>query len=273
MQLKDAVIILTGASRGIGVAIAEDLAREGCHLVLAARSREKLEEVAGRVRAAGGRATVVPTDVSAPGDREALIDAAEAAGPVVALINNAGIEIPIAVLDLTAEEVQRIIAVNLTAAIELSRLAARRMVPRGRGVIVNLSSMSGKSPTPYNAIYCASKFGLNGFTASLRIELTGTGVSCGVVCPSFVGDAGMWIDSGTPAPSLMPEVPMSRVVAAVRRVMGGAGEVLVTPTPVRPLLALGQMLPGIDRPLLRTMGVLDMMRERADALAREWGRR
>jgi len=273
VELRDAVIILTGASRGIGVHIAEDLARAGAHLVLAARSRDKLEAVAEKVRAAGGQATVVPTDVSRAADRAALLAAAEAVGPVAALINNAGIELPIAVVDLEAEEVERILAVNLLGAIELTRITVKAMIPRGRGSVVMVSSMSGKSPTPYNAIYTASKFGLNGFTASLRLELEGTGVSCGTVCPGFVADAGMWSDSETAAPALLPPVPLERVVRGVRRVLNGAGEVLVMPIPVRPLLALGQLFPSIDGLVLRWLGVLGIFRERAAELAAERAQR
>ena len=89
--------------------------------------------------------------------------------------------------------------------------------------------MSGKSPTPYNAIYSATKYALNGFVASLALELEGSGVHVGTVCPSFVADAGMWADSGVQAPTLMKEVPLNQVLKAVKAVLSGSTtEVLVT---------------------------------------------
>lgn len=261
------VVILTGASRGIGVAIADALAREGAHLVLAARDEAGLRAVADRVRSLGGAATICPCDVSLPADRERLLATAEGVGPLRVLINNAGIEVPVAVVDHTAEDVERTIAINLTAPIQLTRAALPGMIARKDGVVVTVSSMSGKSPTPYNAIYTATKHGVNGFTASLRLELKGTGVHAGVVCPSFVADAGMWHDTGVQAPAMLREVPLDRVVAGVRRVIDGAPEVLVTPTPVRPLLALGQLFPSLDGAMLRGLGVLDVLKERARATA------
>ena len=135
---------------------------------------------------------------------------------------------------------------NLAAPIELTRLVLPGMLERRRGAIVNVSSMSGKVATPYNAIYAATKHGLNGFTKSLRLELQGSGVHVGVVCPSFVADTGMWADTGQRAPALMREVKPEKVVRAVFAVLNGAGEVLVTPGPIRPLLVLREMFPSIE---------------------------
>lgn len=262
MDLKNAVVVLTGASRGIGVNIARDLGKAGAHVILAARNAEKLEAVATQVVELGGKATCVPTDVSSPSDRKALLQAAEAIGPIDVLINNAGIEYAISVMDHTAGEVEKQLAVNLHAPIELTRAVLPNMVKRGRGAIVQVSSMSGKSPTPYNAIYSATKYGLNGFTASLRIELEGTGVTAGVVCPSFV-DTGMWRDSGATPPKMMKEVTGDSVAVAVRKVIDGQAEVLVTPNPVKPLLAIAQFFPDLQQTVLGWMGVTDTLKERA----------
>jgi short-subunit dehydrogenase len=257
------VVVITGASRGIGVAIARDLAPRSEHVVLAARDAAGLEAAAAEVKALGAAVTVVPCDVTRSEDRARLLAAADAAGPVDVLVNNAGIEITIAVLDQTEADVERQIEVNLLSPLLLTRSFAQGMVSRGKGAIVQISSMSGKSPTPYNAIYTATKHGLNGFTASLRIELEGTGVHAGVVCPSFIAETGMWHDTGVKAPMAMREVSPAKVVAAVNRVIAGSGEVLVTPGPIRPLLAFGQLFPGLDSPLLKMIGVLDALKERA----------
>mmetsp|Transcript_15021 Transcript_15021/g.36063 ORF Transcript_15021/g.36063 Transcript_15021/m.36063 type:complete len:275 (+) Transcript_15021:134-958(+) len=262
INLQGKVIVLTGASRGIGAKIAEDLGRQGAHLVLAARDIQNLQKVALTVEAVGGKASLVACDVSKASDRTQLLEKAMEQGPIDVLINNAGIEDPVAVLDLLPEEVEAQITVNLQAPIELTRLVLPQMIERHEGCIVNISSMSGKTATPYNAIYAATKHGLNGFTSSLRIELKGSGVNAGVVCPSFV-DAGMWADSGASAPALMKVVSAAAVVKGVQKVMEGKGEVLVTPSPVRPLLALGQLMPFLEPAVMNWMGVTAALRERA----------
>lgn len=258
--------MLTGASRGIGRRIALDWASHGAHLVLFARNADALASVSREVKAAGGTATCVAGDVRDPSDRDRLVSTAEADGPVDVLVHNAGIERPVALTDRTDDDIEREIGVNLTAPIHLTRRLLPAMVERGQGAIVMVSSMSGKTPTPYNSIYAATKHGLNGFASSLRIELADTGVHVGVVCPSFVAEAGMWADTGVKAPRWLPEVPLDRVVAGVRRAAEGAPEVLVTPSPVRPLLALAQLWPRIDGMMLRTMGVVDALRSRARGL-------
>jgi short-subunit dehydrogenase len=269
MRMK--VGILTGASRGIGVPIARHLASRVEQLVIAARDEAGLAATASLVEAAGARAIPVVVDVSLAADRERLVATASALGPIDLLVNNAGIEVAAAVVDQRADDIERQVAVNLLAPIHLTRAVLPAMIARRAGCVVMVSSMSGKSPTPYNAIYTATKHGLNGFTASLRIELADTGVHAGVVCPSFVADAGMWSDSGVKAPWLMSEVSLQAVVDGVERVIGGAGEVLVTPTPVRPLLALGQLFPGLDGPMLRRLGVLDALRDRARVITERRG--
>lgn len=267
VELAGRVVVLTGASRGIGALIARDLGAKGAHLVLAARDRAGLDAVAAQVREAGGQATVVCCDLCSEADRERLIETARAVGPIEVLVNNAGIEIPVAVVDHTPGEVERTVAVNLLAPIDLTRRVLPEMVAQGRGAVVMISSMSGKSPTPYNAVYTATKHGLNGFTASVRIEVEGTGVNLGVVCPSFVAEAGMWSDTGVKAPALLREVAPEKVVRGVHKVLGGASEVLVTPGPIRPLLALGQLFPWIDAPFLRWLGVLEVLKQRARVTA------
>ncbi|MDP2316842.1 MAG: SDR family NAD(P)-dependent oxidoreductase [Pseudomonadota bacterium] len=263
MNLANQIVLLTGASRGIGVAIARDLGKAGAHVVLTARDLAGLERVAAEVRVAGGKATVVAADVSTAEGRATIVTALDAVGPVLAFVSNAGLEVPTAVHEQTHAQIEKQIAVNLTGPILLTRALLPGMIARGKGAIALVSSMSGKSPTPFNAIYSATKHGLNGFASSLRIELDGTGVHAGVVCPSFVAEAGMWHDTGLAAPGMMREVPLAKVVAAVRAVLGGKGEVLVTPSPVRPLLALAQLIPGLDGPVLRALGVMTTLKSRA----------
>lgn len=265
--MSSKVVVVTGASRGLGVSIAEDLAQDGGVLVLAARDEAGLRATAAKVEARGARAVVVPCDVAVEADRARLVAESEALGPVSVLVNNAGVEVPMALIDQTEADIEKQVRVNLLGPIHLTRAFLPGMLANKHGQIVMISSMAGKSPTPYNTLYSATKYGLNGFTSSLRIELEGTGVRVGSVCPSFVSEAGMWSDGGLAAPAALREVPPSAVVRGVRRVLGGKGEVLVTPGPVRPMLALGQFFPSVDGPILKMMGVLKVLRVHAEQTA------
>jgi short-subunit dehydrogenase len=259
--LKGKRALVTGASRGIGVYIARVLAKEGIELVLSARDTAKLESVASECRGLGVSVAVIAADVSRAADRMSMLSEA---GRIDILINNAGIEIPKALSDQTAEQVRAQIETNLIAPIELTRAALPAMLERKSGVIVNISSMSGKGATPFNSVYAATKHGLNGFTSSLRAEIHGSGVHVGVVCPGFVSEAGMWVKSNLTAPAAMKEVSPDQVARAVLRVIRGAPEELVAPGPMRPLLALRELIPGLEGRMLRTMGITKVLSARAD---------
>jgi short-subunit dehydrogenase len=260
-QLKGTRALVTGASRGLGVYIARGLAKEGIELLLVARDENKLSSVAEECRALGVTVRVLGADVCRAEERQRLV---QQAGDLDILVNNAGIEITRSLVDQSEDDVRRQIETNLVAPIELTRLFLPGMIARGRGVVVNVSSMSGKGATPYNSVYAATKHGLNGLSSSLDAELHGTGVHVGVVCPSFVAEAGMWADTGQTAPAAMKEVPPERVAKAVIRVIRGDAEVLVTPTPVRPLLALRALAPSIEGPLMRAMGITKVLAARAN---------
>lgn len=260
-ELKGKRALLTGASRGLGVYIARGLAAEGVDLVLSARDAAKLEGTAEACRRAGVSVTLCAADVCSAEDREQML---REAGAIDILVNNAGVELARRLQDQTADEVRAQIETNLVAPIELTRAVLPDMIARGAGVVVNVSSMSGKASTPYNSVYAATKHGLCGMSSSLDIELHGTGVHVGVVCPGFVADAGMWADQGLEAPAMMREVPPERVADAVLRVIRGETEVLVTPGPMRPLLALRALLPGIEGHMMRAMGIAKVLARRAD---------
>lgn len=261
-KLKGKRALVTGASRGIGVYIARAFAKEGIDLVLAARDVAKLDAVAAECRGLGVAVRVLAADVSRAADRLHLI--AEA-GNIDILVNNAGIEITKALASQTEEDVRAQIETNLIAPIELTRAALPAMLSKKSGIIVNVSSMAGKGATPFNAVYSATKHGLNGFTASLRAELQGSGVHAGVVCPGFVSEAGMWAKTGMSAPASMREVTPDQVVRGVMRVLDGAPEVLVAPGPMRPLLALRELAPSIEGRILRTMGITKVLAARAES--------
>jgi short-subunit dehydrogenase len=256
--------LVTGASRGLGAHIAKMLAARGAELVLSARDASMLEEMARACEREGAKVQTIAADLARADDRARLIDEA---GELDILINNAGIEVTVAFTEQTPADIEAQLAINLAAPLDLTARVLPQMIERKRGVIVNLSSMSGKSPTPYNSVYTATKHALCGFSMTLGIELRGTGVHVGTVCPSFVADAGMWADHGVKAPKLMREVRPERVSKAVLKVIGGAQEVLVTPGPVRPLLALGQLFPSATRRFLSLLGVTPVLAQRAEVSA------
>jgi len=251
-DLRGKRVLLTGASRGLGRVVARALAREGAELVLTARDRGRLDAVAAECREHGAGAAVVVADVSRAEDRARLI---EQAGIVDVLVNNAAAERTVRFSEACEADVDDLVRTNLDAPLHLCRLVLPGMVARGSGVIVNVSSLSGKTATPFEAVYTATKYGLNGFTAALAMELEGTGVHAGVVCPGFVAEAGMWADTGARPPPGMREVRPAKVARAVLSVIRGAREVLVASLPMRPYLALVQLIPGLEPRVVRATGV------------------
>jgi short-subunit dehydrogenase len=268
-NVRGATAILTGASRGIGPYIAKVLAAEGVNLALAARDTTKLNDTRITCEHLGVRAIAVGCDVTSTPDLRRLIETAERElGPIDILVNNAGVEIPGTLWELSDEEADGILETNLHAPIRLTRLVLPGMLERKRGAIVHVSSMAGKSGAPYNAMYSATKFALQGLNESMQFELEGTGVHMGTVCPGFVADAGMWVNRGGAAPRFVQAVSPEKVARAVLKVIRGDLEALVMPGPFRPLLALNTLFPGLQRPLVKRLGVTEAMRgTRGDAPA------
>jgi short-subunit dehydrogenase len=183
--------VITGASGGIGAGIARRLGAEGHRLVLAARRRPELEEVAADAERAGSpRAIAVPTDVTARAAVEALSDRAIAEfGGYDVWINNAGRGITRSVLDLTSEDVDEIMAINVKSALFGMQIAARHFLARGSGHIINVSSFLGRVPMAlHRSAYNAAKAALNSLTANLRVELRerSPGVHVTLVMPGMV---------------------------------------------------------------------------------------
>ena len=261
-ELRNKNAVLTGASRGIGPYIARALAEEGVNLALAARSALELEAVAAELAALGARAVAIPADVSDDAARRSLLQQAEAQlGPVDILVNNAGIEQVYSFAKQAPEEIARIINTNLVGSLLLTRQALPGMLERRRGHIVTIASLAGKRGMAYIATYSATKAGLIEWTGALRAELEGTGVSASVICPGFVADAGMFAGYGRKAPRLAGTVPPARVAqAVVRAIRNDRGEVIVSPSPIRPLLALNTAAPGLGAAIVRRMGVVRFFR-------------
>lgn len=272
-DLAGANAIVTGASRGLGVRIARALADRGVDLALAARSTDQLEAVRTDLVGRGVKVVAIETDVRDPRQRQQLVDRAEAElGALDILVNNAGIEANAVFHESDPDEATRIVDVNLTAAMLLTRLVLPGMLERGRGHVVNVSSLAGKSGTPHEAAYSASKFGLVGLTQALRSEYVDEPVGFSVVCPGFVAGEGMYarveaegVEPPRSVGKTTPDKVARAVIDAIRR---DRPEVLVTPTPVRPLLVLATALPGSHAPLIKAMGINRMLRRAADTEAR-----
>lgn len=184
MDLKDRVVIVTGASEGIGQALARLFAAQGAKLVLAARSEEKLN---GLARSLGEENTlVVPTDVTQFDQVDRLVArAAEHFGGIDILVNNAGLGLYGSVEETKWENLRWLWEVNFFGAVRAIQ-AALPHLRRRRGAVVNISSVAGKLSLPFMGAYCATKFALNALSNSLRMELAGTGVRVLVICPGRV---------------------------------------------------------------------------------------
>lgn len=183
-QLIDRIAVITGASTGIGKGIAIAYAAEGAKVVLAARSREKLEAVAGEIRSAGGTALVVPTNVTLEED---VIDlfrrTLEVFGRVDILVNCAGITNRSPTDELSLEAWKNVLDVNLNGAFLCSREALRIMKRQRSGRIINIGSISAKMPRPHTAPYTTSKFALEGLTRSLALDARDYGIAVSILHP------------------------------------------------------------------------------------------
>ena len=258
-DLRGTTAIVTGASRGIGVYIAKALAEEGVNLSLTARSGTELEQVRVQIESLGVAAIATVGDVTNAEDRARLLERTEAElGPLDILVNNAGIDIVRRFHEAPESDFLDTLRINLEAPMLLTRAVVPGMLERGRGHVVNISSGAGKVGVPGEAAYCASKHGLVGFTNALRAEYERTNVNFSVVCPGLVSDVGMahrWEEAGVKAPriagSSTPEKVAAVTVSCIKR---NRSEVLVNTPPVRPLIVLANIAPGITPFLLRKLG-------------------
>ena len=238
MQIRGTTGILTGASRGLGLYIAEALARKGANLALAARSAEDLEITAKKLRGFGVDVITVPTDVTKKSDLRTLVKrTTDELGPIDLLVNNAGIEGMVPFGEMEISHIEQILTTNLVALELLTRLVVPGMTERRRGHIVNIASMAGKSAVPYNTVYSSSKHGVIGFSWSLRAELRPHNVGVSAVCPGFVSEAGMFTEWRKEDPPKMtkavtPESVADATIKAIEKnraevsVIAGAGKVV-----------------------------------------------
>jgi hypothetical protein len=258
MKLRDRVAIVTGASGGIGKAIAELFVREGARVVLAARSEDKLRELAARL--GEERSLVAPTDVAVPEQADNLVQrAVERFGGLDIVVNNAGFGLYAPCHEMNWEHFRRMWEVNFFGAVRLA-LAALPHLRQRRGAVVNISSVAGKIPLPYMGAYCASKFALNTISSVMRMELKQAGVRVVTVLPGRVATQ-FHITAYRDGQNL-PEVFKRRGTAGVsaekvaqvtlNALLSGKREVVV-PWRLRIPMALRALMPGIAEAVLSRM--------------------
>src|SRR2546426_4639324 len=171
MQLKDARVIITGASQGIGQAVALEFSRRGARVALAARSEPALDEVATEVRGHGGEAIVIPTDVTIPAQVERMTrETIRALGGIDVLVNNAGVGLNATIADAEAADVEALFRLNVLAAASTIRSVIPIMRAQQVGLIINISSVAGRIVVPRIGYYSASKFALTAIGDALRME-------------------------------------------------------------------------------------------------------
>jgi len=219
MELGNRVVLVTGAGRGIGRAIAHAFAAEGAHVALMGRTKKNLLEVQKELKPTGVKTVVLPGDVSDEGTVSRCVAAAEQAlGPIDVLVNNAGIFAQAPLEHLDALVFDRILAVNLRGPFLMSRAVLPGMKSRRRGHIVNISSTAGKRGFAGGSAYCASKFGLVGLSESMRYDARTHDVRVTCVFPSTVAtdlvrESGLNFDS---ARAILPDDIAHAVVSVVR---------------------------------------------------------
>jgi len=245
MQWQGTTTVITGASRGIGRAVALAAAAKGARVGLIARDKADLEAVLDET---GGRGAIAVADVAAPEAIAAAIYALETTlGPVDVLVANAGIGAYGAFADTTADEIERIVRVNVLGTAHAIRAVVPGMIERRRGHIVTIGSIAGRLGSPFEAIYSATKFAGVGLTESLVVELEPFGIGVSLVNPGPVathfGEArGHPYDRARPKP-----VPAAQVATAVIKAVEGNRREQYVPGTFRPAVSIRHLLPPLFR--------------------------
>lgn len=240
-------MLLSGATGGIGGAIARELHARGAELVLTGRRRDVLESL----RAELGARTIV-ADLALRAEVERLLDEV---GEVDVLVANAALPATGLLIELGPDEIDRMLDVNLRAPIRLARGLATGMIERGDGHMVFVSSLAGKVASAASSMYSSTKFGLRGFALGVREDLRPYGVGVSLVVPGFVRDAGMYADSGVQLPRGVGTSSPEEVAAGVlRAIEHDRAEVEVAPLGLRLGTALGSLAPELASRFIRRFG-------------------
>jgi short-subunit dehydrogenase len=272
-ELKGRTALVTGASGGLGTHIAKRLAREGVDVAVSGRREPELQRVAEELRQWGVKAAAIPADLADLGNIDPLVEGVEAElGAVDLLINNAGVENVAAFTTYTREELTSMVDVNLTAPLLLTHRLAPGMLERGRGHVVFIASVAGKVGPAFSEPYAATKAGLVGLTQSLRAEYLDAPVGFSVICPGFIAGDGMYarmVQEGHSSNRMMGETSTEKVSdAVVRAIREDRAEMIESGVPLRPMLALAQLAPGLVERVAPRFGVTELFHRLAVARGR-----
>ena len=250
MRLEDKSVLVTGATGGIGRAIAHELAARGCVVTVTGRRNAELQRLVSEL---GPSARGLIADLADPDEVRELM---ERAAPVDVLIANAGVGIPQDLANLTDAEVEQAVRVNLVAPAALARAALPTMKMRGAGHIVFISSGAGLIATPGNGtVYTATKWGLRGLGLALQQELHGTGIGVSTIFPGPIRDAGMLADTGVALPrGFGTSSPQDVARAVARAIENDQPEATVASAGVRALIRVGVLAPVLIGRLARLAG-------------------
>jgi short-subunit dehydrogenase len=247
VNLAGRSVLLTGATGGLGHAIARRLRAAGAELVLTGRRADLLAPLAAETHARS-----LAVDLA---DADAVERLAEDCAGVDVLVSNAGLPGSGLLSSFSVEEIDRALAVNLRAPMVLARRLVEAMVERRSGHLVFMSSLAGKVGTPRSPVYSATKFGLRGFAQSMREDLRPAGVGVSAIFPGFVRDAGMFHDTGAKLPAgvgtVSPEAVADAVVRAIER---NRGEVDVAPAGLRAGAKAAGLAPDLAATVSRRLG-------------------
>jgi len=259
MDLNESVVVITGASSGIGEAVALRCAAKGAQLVLAARSADKLAALEQRIAQAGGRVMAVTTDVTDTAQVQHLADTTlQQHGQVDVLINNAGFGIFDPFINAQFDDLERMMRVNFYGMVHCTRTFVPQMIEHRRGQVINVASIAGIIAMRNMAFYTATKFAVIGFSRSLQHELRSTGVNCAVISPgpvrtNFFEQA--QVQKMARLSRLSPWLKAEDVTRAIIRAIehNQSGEIIL-PAIMRPLVVMGRAFPGLVKLVARITG-------------------
>ncbi|HEY1451763.1 MAG TPA: SDR family NAD(P)-dependent oxidoreductase [Solirubrobacteraceae bacterium] len=254
MQIAGSTVLLTGATGGIGQAIARSMHERGGKLILTGRRVDVLEPLAKELDA-----RVLAVDLAEVAEVDRLV---REAGEVDILVANAALPASGTLDSFSLQEIDRALDVNLRAPIVLAHALAPAMVARGNGHLLFMSSLAGKAATPGTALYNASKYGLRGFAGALRADLRASGVGVSAVFPGFIRDAGMFAEAGVKLPpGVGTRTPEDVAKAVIRAIEHNRGETDVAPLPLRASTLFANLAPELASSVARKIGSEDITRK------------
>jgi short-subunit dehydrogenase len=247
VRLEDSTVLLTGATGGIGHAIARALHGRGARMVITGRRAEALRDLE---RELGDRVDVEVADLCERADVARLAER-----DVDVLVANAALPATGRLESFGPEEIDRALDVNLRAPLQLTRSLVPKLVARGSGHVVLISSLSGKVATAHSSVYCATKFGLRGFGYALHEELLDAGVGVSTIFPGFIREAGMFADSGAKlGPGIGTSSPADVADAVLEAIDTNKPEIDVAPLSMRSGVRIFTFAPSVGAKISRALG-------------------